>query len=482
MLTSKPSVASSAYNPASHFQSVTDRCEINAEVLKSLGVWFIEGRLAADFRPDSDPDTVEFFAFTPSSNTGGTYLVPEPIINLHPQQNYRQSTDWLTLSAPNIKMQFENFSDLYANVLRPLFSSMGVKLQIDSPDGPEDGYFIQPVESNGTKYYKNAYPIVRRILGPTGYLQEKLGIFQFGARSRQNHSLTLSISGAGCRSLGFAYGGLSARGLVEFLRSDNVCLNADLKQGKLNTSPWRITRLDAALDDYKSELGGLKAAYNQYLSGGFTTRGRTPDAELYGPAFHDYQADISATVKDKGSTLCLGSRKHSPKYCRIYEKQKERIHKGGVHPDIAAQVFPEMRYEVQFNHSGDYFIPIDALLCPLSLWAAAYPFFDSVASQILQDVVPLPLVRCVPDKLAVIKDSVSQGLVALRAKFGAFLRMAQQSGVSSNTIVQAVTNSFHDGLPTVWDMEPENQKPIAHETKRVFELFANNVFSFDVPF
>lgn len=484
MLASNSSTSSSVYNPASHFQTMKEQCELNAFALKTLGVWFIDGRLAADFMPD-DAESVRYFQdFTPSSNTGGTYLVPESIINLYPQENYRSSTDWLTLSAPNIKEQFENFSDLYAYALRPLFASLGIDLLVDAPDGPEDGYFIQPVESNGSKFYKMVYPIVRRMLTPVGYIQEKLGIFQFMPRSPRYHSLTLSISGAGCRAMGFAYGGDAAKAFVDFLHSENVCMTADKKQGKDNVSPWRITRLDAALDDFKSLLGGLKTAYQQYLLGGFTTRGRTPDAETYGPAFHNFHPDLADTFKDKGSTLCLGSRKHSPKYCRIYEKQKERIHKGGVDPVLAAAAYAEMRYEVQFNQSGDYYIPIDALLCPLSLWAAAFPYFESVAPDILKNITPLPLVRHVPDKVAVVKDKVTRALVELRDRFGKFLRLAQQCGLPSNTIVQAITNTGFRDCPTVWDMESDKVRPIVQETKRVFELYATTPMSFtyDVPF
>lgn len=483
MLASNSSTSSSVYNPASHFQTMKEHCELNAQTLKSLGVWFIDGRLAADFMPD-DAESVRYFQdFTPSSNTGGTYLVPEPIINLYPQENYRASTDWLTLSAPNIKSQFESFSDLYACALRPLFASLGIDLLIDAPDGPEDGYFIQPVESNGNRFHKQVYPIVRRVLTPMGYIQDKLGIFAFAPRSPKYHNVTLTIFGVGCRTLGIAPGGRAIQGFVDFLRSENVAMSADVKQGKDNVSPWRITRLDAALDDFKSLLGGLRVAYDQLLNGGFTTRGRTPSSiKTYGVAFHNFHPDVAHTVKDKGSTLQIGSREHSSKLCRIYEKRKQAIHELGVHPEIADKAYPEIRYEVQFNHSGDYFIPFDALLCPLSLWAAAYPYFDSIASSILKDIVPLPLVRHVPDKLSVVKDKVTNALLELRTKFGAFLRMARQAGVPEGTLVRAITNSFPDGLPTIWDMEPDIQHPIAKETIRVFKLYSSLTFSYDVPF
>lgn len=474
MLTSNPCRTSSVSLSASN-----ERCELNPVVLQAFNLSMVNGRLVGpadwDYSGMSWPTP-------PGSNTGGTYLVPESILNLSPIENYKVTTDWLTLSAPNVKPQFETFDYLYTHVLKPMFASLNVDLLVDSEDGPLEGYFISPDEK-GTPYFKQSFSINKWMGTPIGYWKEYVGRFLFDPTAVKYHGLTLSITGAGCRALGIAGGGAPVQAFVDFLKADNFCLIQDVKQCPNNLSPWRVKRLDVAVDDYKSKLGGLKEAFKQYQwDGGFTTRGRTPDFSTHGPAFCNFSPEILATITDKGSTLNVGSRKHSCKFARIYEKQKERINKGKVDPEIASLVYPEIRYEVEFQQEGDYFIPIDALLCPLSLWASAFPYFEQCAQEIMQDVVPLPLVRHVPDKVAVVKDMVSTALREIRAKFAKFLRLAQQSGVSSNTIVQAITNTYSNHLPTVWDMEPENQKPIANETKRVFELYATHSFCYDVPF
>lgn len=474
MLPSNPCRVSSVTSAASN-----ERCELNPVVLQAFNLSMVNGRLVGP--ADWDYSGMSW-ATPPDSNTGGTYLVPESILNLSPIENYKVSTDWLTLSAPNVKPQFETFDYLYRHVLKPLFASLDVDLLVDSDDGPLEGYFISPDEK-GTPYFKQSYSINKWMGTPIGYWKEYVGRFLFDPTAAKYHGLTLSITGAGCRALGIAGGGAPVQAFVDFLKADNFCLIQDVKQGQDNSSPWRIKRLDVAVDDYKSKLGGLRVAYDQYRNHrGFTVHNRTPDHEVKGPALCDFGPDVKDTVKDNGTTLYIGKRKHCNKMARIYEKQKERIYKAKVDPEIAALVYPEIRYEVQFMQEGDYFIPVDALLCPLSLWASAFPYFEQCAQEIMQDVVPLPLVRHVPDKVAVVKDMVSTALREIRAKFAKFLRLAQQSGVSSNTIVQAITNTYSNHLPTVWDMEPDYQKPIANETKRVFELYATHSFAYDVPF
>lgn len=392
--------------------------EFDVKSLRSAGYRLDGLRLVRDFvgAAPADPETVP-----PHGNTGGTQsTVSLSISDLLPSSDYKVSVDALTLSGI-LRPEFDDELHILGVVVAPLFDSLGFTVSRAKGHGLHALVLEDSVYRN--QYYQRAYDLCAYVPTPLGEVRVVCGWLMTSPCSRSSHHFTLRFSGQACRALGIAEGGDSLKPFVDFLKSANPAL----------VGPWRITRLDVAVDDFKDSLGGILAVYNAYLTGGFTSRARTPQVDCRGPIFHKFAEDIRPTVRDDGSTLYIGKRK-SGKYFRAYEKRKEQLKKG-EDPFINDLINPLVRYEVEFK-DGDYFIPADALLCPLALWAGAFPALSVLAERIGFSSEPMSLPR-VP---TVVVSSVGRALIRACRKTGRLVALARRCYIPDTKICQALVS------------------------------------------
>lgn len=150
-----------------------------------------------------------------------------------------------------------------------------------------------------------------------------------------------------------AWGGESQRGTVHVSLNGQACARI---QDWPEVQRWcesigaNITRLDLAHDDLSGETVSIKTAREWFTSGGFSSNGRPPQAELYD--------DLGS---GKGKTFYVGKRQFG-KLCRVYEKGKKE---GDTNS-------PWCRVEIEFRNKNRV-IPYDALTRPGDYLAGAYP-------------------------------------------------------------------------------------------------------------
>jgi phage replication initiation protein len=150
-----------------------------------------------------------------------------------------------------------------------------------------------------------------------------------------------------------AWGGESQLGTVHVELNGQACARL-VEWDEIRT--WgesagaRITRVDAAHDDFNGVTVNIAQARAWFEGVGFSANGRPPQAEL-----------IDDLGSGKGKTLYVGNRAFG-KLCRVYEKGKKE-------GDPAS---PWCRVEVEWRNKGRE-IPWDILTRPADYLAGAYP-------------------------------------------------------------------------------------------------------------
>jgi len=112
----------------------------------------------------------------------------------------------------------------------------------------------------------------------------------------------------------------------------------------------KLTRVDAAVDDFEGTTYSVQQADADDDAGKFITNGRKPDSHM-----HDDKGS------GKGKTLTVGNRANG-KQLRVYEKGREQ-----GHPES-----PWIRTEVEYR-AKDRVLPYEMLYKPAEYVAGAYP-------------------------------------------------------------------------------------------------------------
>ena len=120
----------------------------------------------------------------------------------------------------------------------------------------------------------------------------------------------------------------------------------------------KLTRVDAAFDDFSGERYSVDRALCDYQGGAFVTLGREPDCEQRG----NWQKP-----NGKGRTFNVGHRTNG-KFARIYEKGRQ----------LGDKASEWVRVEGEFK-AVDRIVPFDILTVPGAYLAAMYPAFSWIS-------------------------------------------------------------------------------------------------------
>lgn len=386
----------------------------------------------------------------PHGNTGGSRPVdPLHITHLIPSQPFNVSIDALSISGA-LRPDFDDLEHVRGCVISPLLGALGFNvLSVGSAPCPADPFAVCIEASEyGARFYHESYDLAAYVQTPLGAMRVVLGWLKVRPRAKGQHHFSFQAMGGACRALGVSEGGESLRALYDFLEAANPALVAKEK--------LRIKRLDVALDDFKGALGGLTRFYDSALNGGFTIRGQTAHIETRGPAFHRWAPSLAGSISDRGSTLYMGKRT-TGKFFRAYEKQKEQTAKG-ADPLLNELLNPEFRYEVEFKANGDYVIPAAALLCPLALWAGAWPALAAAASLVVAGVKPMSLDRSASPAVGV----VGRALIRACRAAGELVRLARACNVPDSMICDAL--AVHDDffVRSFDGLTPQHRRDVVH--------------------
>ena len=386
----------------------------------------------------------------PHGNTGGSHLLePLHITRLIPSQPFKVRIDALSISGA-LRPDFDDLGHVMGCIMSPLLGALGFHvLPLGSAARHSDPFAVcvEPSEY-GARFYHESFDLAAYVQTPLGAMRVVLGWLKVRPRAKGQHHFSFQAMGGACCALGVSEGGESLRALHDFLEAANPALVSNEK--------IRIKRLDVAVDDFKGALGGLNRFYDSAMNGGFTLRGQTAHIETRGPAFHRWAPSLVGSVTDHGSTLYMGKRS-SGKFFRAYEKQKEQSAKG-ADPLLNELLNPLFRYEVEFKANGDYVIPAAALLCPLALWAGAWPALAEVASEVAEGVKPLSLDRSASPALGV----VGRALIRACRVAGELVRLARACHVPDSMICDALASHDDFTVRAVGDLTAQHRREVVH--------------------
>lgn len=207
-------------------------------------------------------------------------------------------------------------------------------------------------------------------------LQDSFGMVTYG--NKQNY-IYIQVQGHGCA---LARKGWNEQ-LYKFLKA--------IKGAKL-------TRIDLCFDDLDGEYITLDEADQWDTQEMFWSSGRVPDSR---------HAGNWKRPNGKGRTLYIGCRE-SGKYCRIYEKGKEK----------GDSQSPWVRIEVEFK-SKDRVLELEMLLAPSQYFVGAYPVFEKVLLPRLDTYI-------MPEKTEIVKKQSQiewdKAIEITKSQFGKYIR------------------------------------------------------------
>ena len=119
---------------------------------------------------------------------------------------------------------------------------------------------------------------------------------------------------------------------------------------------------------------------------------------------------------------------------------------------------PEFRYEVEFKANGDYVIPAAALLCPLALWAGAWPALAAVALEISEGVKPMSLDRSASPAVGV----VGRALIRACRAAAELVNLARACNVPDSMICDALAAHDDFSVRSVGDLTPQHRRDVVH--------------------
>lgn len=212
-----------------------------------------------------------------------------------------------------------------------------------------------------------------------------------------------------------AYGGDKQRGTVHVELNASACAHVLCW---LTVQQWgesigaKITRVDLAHDDMKSETVSIAIARAWYDAGEFTTNGRPPEAHL-----------VDDMGSGKGKTLYIGARANG-KLLRVYEKGRQL----GDPSSLWVRAELELR-------NKNRFIPWDVLTSPATYLAGAYPCLAYLATE--QNKI-----RTISKAVQITVESMQRYLRTAGGK--SFNVLRQVYGGDDTALLNAVTR---DGIP-----------------------------------
>lgn len=188
----------------------------------------------------------------------------------------------------------------------------------------------------------------------------------------------------------------------------------------ISEAAGRITRIDLAYDDIAGDCGGVDAAVDWYLTGGFTPRGRRPSCSMAGDWLFSH-----------ARTFYVGKRENG-KMVRVYEKGHQ----------LGADDSAWVRIEAEI-HSVDRVIPLDAITRPTAYLAGAAPCLAFVL-----DVPPVSIKTIVKEKAKITLDHLKHWA---SVSYGGLLNVLSQLGLDPAQLVEELRS---DSVPSRLDVPP----------------------------
>jgi len=262
----------------------------------------------------------------------------------------------------------------------------------------------------------------------------------FGGRFYKDSCKLVYTSGMdGAGDLGTVYfGGDQNKDTINFLMTGECCdfLNIHGFMVKIHDHlveyDTKLTRVDLATD-FKDGQYNLQNIKDWYQLGYFNTGGRMPDigAVLNGSLEFD---------EANSRTVYIGSRQ-SAKFFRAYEK-------GHQLGDLTSKW---VRYEMEYKAKNDALLPLEMLIKCASYFKSAYPAFEKIDKEFLNNAEPEFIRSMVKEKT---KIYIEECVHNVRVAYGRVLNVLTGLGQTPDQILLAISRS---GLPSrliVPEMEP----------------------------
>lgn len=229
-----------------------------------------------------------------------------------------------------------------------------------------------------------------------------------------------------------ATGGVSQKGTTLISINGNGCM-ATTDWGAvyqlLQELNARITRIDLAHDDFAGVFD-IRAAFEMYASGEFTSNGRPPAI-----------GSINDHDSGKGKTVYIGNRDNG-KLLRVYEKGKQ----------LGDPNSPWVRWELEL-HNRDREIPLDVLIRPGDFLAGGYPGLDWISER--QDRI-----KTTREKMRL---NFEQLVRHCSRSYGKLLWvMAEELGIPAEEVVSRLKVKGAPSrllMPTVAEGDPDYREP-----------------------